>query len=317
MNGLFIFLKLKINVMQLRKYRYLFFFIIFPFLQSCEIVTEVSADNSHRTYGGESYSSKSKDDNDFGLNMAILMAFLKNRLARPHETEALLPGNKPEPFSRLRTKDTHVRKPGEGNTFFFPVTFHPLSAAVDDYNVDGTDFMKDRGTVATAEYCRLVSPSPAARFVAKNGKIDESEKTGFMNKVGVLTGLMYVGKNSKDGNTKVRSGYLQVPVYACYFHSLENNGAVFGGVGPYFAYGIGGKIKSGGVSIKTFDKNFGFKRFDAGISVTAGYKLPMGLYFRVAYDFGLTDIDRIDVDYTKIRSFSFNIGYPIRKILKK
>jgi len=145
----------------------------------------------------------------------------------------------------------------------------------------------------------------------------KTEEATFKSKLRVLAGLMYVQKNSKDGVVKIKSGYLEIPVYVSYYHLLKNDGAVFGGVGPYIAYGIGGKNKGNNFSEKTFDKDFGFKRFDAGISLTAGYRLPMGLSFRFAYDLGLADIDRIDVDHTKNRSFSFNIGYPISKMLKK
>ena len=62
---------------------------------------------------------------------------------------------------------------------------------------------------------------------------------------------------------------------------------------------------------------FGFKPFDAGVTFTGGYQFPMGLSFRVAYDLGLADIDRNEVDNAKNRSFSFNISYPICKIFKK
>lgn len=146
---------------------------------------------------------------------------------------------------------------------------------------------------------------------------NEAAKSSFKRNIYLLTGFQFVLKNSKDGGKKIGSGYLEVPVYATYLHLLKNSGTVFGGVGPYVAYGIMGKVKSNGGSIKTFDKNNGFKRFDAGISITAGYKLPMELSFRLAYDLGLADIDRIKADYTKNRSFGLNISYPIRKILKK
>jgi len=137
------------------------------------------------------------------------------------------------------------------------------------------------------------------------------------NSFRVLTGLMYVQKNSKDDFVKVNAGYLEIPVYAIYYHQMVGDAALFGGLGPYIAYGIGGKTKGDNFSEKTFDKDFGFKPFDAGVSFTGGYQFPMGLSIRLAYDLGLADIDRNEVDNAKNRSFSFNIGYPIGKIFKK
>src|SRR5262249_3096847 len=134
--------------------------------------------------------------------------------------------------------------------------------------------------------------------------------------VDVFTGLEFVMKNSKDQGVKIHANYLEVPVYGVYVYPLSSGSKVFGGLGPYFAYGLGGKTKGNGFSEKTFDKDFGFKRFDVGLAATAGYMLPSGIYARLGYDYGLADIDRIDVDHTKNRSFSLNFGFPIIKRMK-
>ncbi len=83
----------------------------------------------------------------------------------------------------------------------------------------------------------------------------------FIDRLNLLTGLEFVQKNSKYEETKIRLSYLQVPVVVVYMHDLGSDRKVFGGLGPYFAYGIGGKFKGDGFSEKAFDKDFGFKRF--------------------------------------------------------
>ena len=61
---------------------------------------------------------------------------------------------------------------------------------------------------------------------------------------------------------------MQIPIVVVYMHDLGNDRKLFGGLGPYFAYGIGGKFKGDGFSEKVFDEDFGFKRFDAGLTFT-------------------------------------------------
>jgi hypothetical protein len=143
-----------------------------------------------------------------------------------------------------------------------------------------------------------------------------SAPSGFKEKLQLFTGVGLVLKNSKDEEIKIHTSYLEVPVYLTYLHPLENGGNVFGGLGPYFAYGLGGKIKGPGFSQKSFDKDNGLKRFDAGLALTAGYIFPGGFHGRIGYDLGLADIDRIDGDRTKNRTFSLNVGAPLGRLIK-
>lgn len=141
--------------------------------------------------------------------------------------------------------------------------------------------------------------------------------SGFKENLKLFTGAGLVMKNSKDEQIKIHTSYLEVPVYVVYMHPLENEGKLFGGLGPYLAYGLGGKIKGPGFSEKSFDKDNGLKRFDAGLTFTAGCIFPAGFHGRIAYDLGLADIDRIDVDHTRNRSYSLNIGVELRRFIKK
>ena len=104
--------------------------------------------------------------------------------------------------------------------------------------------------------------------------------------------------------------YLQVPIYAGYkLEILEDTKLVFN-LGPYLAYGVGGKctVKAQGQKGKT--DVFGddrLKRFDFGLGAGAG--VEFGSYFAgVKYELGLTDIGR-DNDTARNRNASFTIGY--------
>jgi hypothetical protein len=134
----------------------------------------------------------------------------------------------------------------------------------------------------------------------------------------LTTGLEYAMKGVKVDETnfkvKVHANYIQLPVFAGYNHVLPA-GSVFAGVGPYIAYGVDGKIKGDGESMKTFgEDDGGFKRFDAGAAARLGFCLNNGLLFVFGYQHGLTDIAYGSHDFTaKNRSFSFAIGYSFGK----
>ncbi|MCY7353373.1 MAG: PorT family protein [Cytophagaceae bacterium] len=142
----------------------------------------------------------------------------------------------------------------------------------------------------------------------------------------LMTGLQLIGKGGKQedfgGTDRVRLLYLEVPVYALYQHELPNKGLVFGGLGPYFGYGLSGKYKSTfngqTTSFDAFDKdNGGFRRFDGGLAFTAGYRLPSSLQFRLAYELGLANIETGPDNKTTNRALSVSVGYSLNKLFGK
>jgi hypothetical protein len=154
----------------------------------------------------------------------------------------------------------------------------------------------------------------------------------FTNKhFALMSGLELIrkGSNISDVNGKniTHLLYLEVPIYALYRHYLpDNKGELFGGLGPYFGYGLTGTFKStfNGQTFKSsaFDtKNGGYKRFDAGLAFTAGYQLPSSLRIRLAYELGLVNIESGPAggfgDKTFNRGISLNVGYPVDKIVDK
>jgi len=98
-------------------------------------------------------------------------------------------------------------------------------------------------------------------------------------------------------------------------HYPAGPGLIEGGLGPYFAYGIGGSRRG----ISSFgENNGGFKRFDAGLNLQLGYKLDNGLSFRLAYDLGLANVEYADEDVKgHTRAFGINAGYQIGRLFGK
>lgn len=121
----------------------------------------------------------------------------------------------------------------------------------------------------------------------------------------------FVQKGAKTNGIGSRLNYLEGQGDALYLHSFPSGNALFGGLGPYIAYGVGGK------TLNTPDfSSEAFRRFDAGVNFKAGYQMDMGLFFGLGYDLGLFDKSRDPSDYTsRNRSFSVSVGYSVDKII--
>jgi len=137
------------------------------------------------------------------------------------------------------------------------------------------------------------------------------------------TGLLYAGKGGKNKDNsdfKTTLSYLQLPILFTYKPQVGSGNLVLG-VGPYLAYGLGGKHK-GGIGnltgdLKAFDDESGpykLKRFDAGAGIQVGYELPQGLYFGLNTDLGLVNVASESTlagqDFSwKNTSFGVSVGY--------
>lgn len=174
---------------------------------------------------------------------------------------------------------------------------------------------------------RRIQPADPTTLLATNdsrsGPTTSPDKAPFLSHVSLLYGVQLIGKGSKttykSGTSTTRMTYLEIPAYILYNHDLPGNkGRLFGGVGFYLAYGLWGKIKDSDntPSVSAFDKNLGFKRFDAGLAFTAGYQLPQGLRLSLAYELGLVNIDPIAGDYDKLknRALSLNVAYSLHQV---
>ena len=115
--------------------------------------------------------------------------------------------------------------------------------------------------------------------------------------------------------------YIDVPLLVIGKLELEDV-KIYGGLGPYLSYGIGGKFSAFGEEFKVWDQdpdlNF-VKRLDAGASIALGIQLQR-LTLGAQYDLGL--INTLDTsigdgkifnkkDFFKNRVISFNVGFAI------
>ena len=144
-----------------------------------------------------------------------------------------------------------------------------------------------------------------ASFLDPNYGTVNTQTPDFMKHVLFSGGLEYVLKRSSDASLS----YLQVPIYALYYYRLQGAGSIFGGLGPYLSYGIIGSA---------FNEANGFNRFDAGLGLTVGYKIPQSFSFSLGYDLGLANIQKSAFgDKAQNRGISLNVGYPLDKLINK
>ena len=113
-------------------------------------------------------------------------------------------------------------------------------------------------------------------------------------------------------DSKIRTWYIEVPLYYGYAHRLNSDWTVFGEMGPYFAVGIGGKynydLKSGDEKISYFgsDKLGDPKRFDVGWGFAVGGMLNNQHQIKLGYQFGFIDMSEL---MKQNRNFMINYTY--------
>lgn len=121
--------------------------------------------------------------------------------------------------------------------------------------------------------------------------------------------LFFTTKGAKDtweGDTFTTNQiYLELPVNVQARVPVSDNLNVLFAAGPYFAYGIGGKMSGGGYEEDTFgDGNF--KKIDAGVGLGVSFeisKIILGLEGQL----GLTKLG--DGDAPKNINFGLVVGY--------
>ena len=111
--------------------------------------------------------------------------------------------------------------------------------------------------------------------------------------------------NGNDASLKFNPYYLEIPIHMGYKYAINDNFAIFGNFGPYFAVGLFGKMKATGylideveglTSIHDSAKVFGsnaMKRFDFGLGLKAGVEL----------------LDNIEDSGNKNRNLMLSVGY--------
>ncbi|ATL46724.1 hypothetical protein COR50_05750 [Chitinophaga caeni] len=124
--------------------------------------------------------------------------------------------------------------------------------------------------------------------------------------------LLYAGKGGTGDflgtDVKTNLNYLELPLNFMYKPEV-GNGNIYIGVGPYFAYALGGNTDGNDIE---FGNNLGeMKRFDAGGNLQFGYELFNGLNFGLYTDLGLVNLAGEGDSDNSFRNTSFgvNIGY--------
>lgn len=198
-----------------------------------------------------------------------------------------------------------------------PGTTFGIRAGVNFQNINGKDFL--------------------------DKKLDNKIKTGFH--VGVNAeipiatefylqpGVLFTTKGAKDkddDDIKVNLSYIEVPINFLYKPEL-GMGKLLLGIGPYIAFGIGGKVSnSEGKEIDVeFNKEVSatdyaafpgypppfYKRFDAGGNLLVGYEFSNNFSVQLNAQLGMlninSDIKDLSSDKTKFKNtgFGLSVGY--------
>ncbi len=211
-----------------------------------------------------------------------------------------------------------------------PVQFLLLNFAIQTNNQKLIDQIFKNVKAGVSQ--RGINPADDATLLASTdtrpGPTILPEKASFLSHLSLLYGVQLIGKGGKFrddfGTSITKMTYLEPMAAVLYNYDLPNNkGHLFGGPGLYLAYGLWGteKFKGPGFdeSFKAFDADNGsYKRFDAGLTFTAGYQLPQGLRLNLAYELGLVNIQSGGGE-AKVsnRVLSLNMGYPLGKLISK
>ncbi|MFT3845433.1 MAG: porin family protein [Lacibacter sp.] len=142
------------------------------------------------------------------------------------------------------------------------------------------------------------------------GDYDISDNVSF--ETGLLFCTTGAKSNSYSIDEKISLNYLKVPINLKYAFSSESNFKPYFFGGPYFAFGVGGKITSGGLSEKisfgTSD-NDDVKPVDIGLNIGGGICFNKRFFASVEYDLGLANLAISSDDKIQNRGFSISIGY--------
>lgn len=151
----------------------------------------------------------------------------------------------------------------------------------------------------------------------------------FAYNMAIQSGLFFTTKGAKYetdipvvGNIKAitNANYLQLPVHFAYKLDVTPGTRIVFHAGPYAAFGVGGKRKIdnqwtealedlfGSPDIKTFDKDYGFKPFDAGLGLGVGAEFGR-IILDLGWDMGLVNISRSSNGNIKTQNAYLSVGY--------
>ena len=147
-------------------------------------------------------------------------------------------------------------------------------------------------------------------LASMSGDVDQNSMKAGLNLGGVVglrvsstspvfleSGLYYTQRGGKDGDNKMTIKYLEVPLVVKYGIKATDAIALLPFAGPYFSYGIGGRVKGGkdihGDKIDFSSFNL-VNHGDMGLKIGCGAEYDM-LYLEAGYQFGIANIADDDV----------------------
>ena len=138
---------------------------------------------------------------------------------------------------------------------------------------------------------------------------------GLSPNLALQTGLFYSAKGAKFSDKEegdlidanITANYLQLPLHLAYKIDVTPGTKVVLHAGPYVAYGIGGKMKAGTLTIDTFDETVGFKPLDVGAGLGVGAEFGMFLV-DIGWDMGLINISRGKSGNIKTQNAYLSLG---------
>lgn len=123
----------------------------------------------------------------------------------------------------------------------------------------------------------------------------------------IMSGLEVTTKGAKFKNVdgSISATYIQLPVHLGYRLKLVPGVSAHFDLGPYFAQGVGGKIKVSDEKGNTFDA---YDKFDWGLGIGVGVTFLGKIQVRAGYDHGLQNIAKAG-DSQHTRNAFLSAGY--------
>ncbi len=107
------------------------------------------------------------------------------------------------------------------------------------------------------------------------------------------SGLYYTQRGGKDGGNKITINYLEIPLLVKYGIKATDDIALLPFLGPYFSYGISGRMKGSNGTVDVDESSFDYvNRGDMGVKLGCGAEYNM-LYLEVGAQIGITDISDV------------------------
>ena len=122
------------------------------------------------------------------------------------------------------------------------------------------------------------------------------------------SGLYFTQRGGKDGSYTANLNCLEIPLVVKYGLKATDEIAILPFIGPYFAYGISGKMEYDYGGHKEKESTYEFlNRNDMGFKLGCGAEYNM-LYLEVAYQFGVVNIADDDDFSIHANQLSINFG---------